>query len=310
MDQRVQSWVVTEQANRDRRAAQWRKARSDIAARDPTVGHASLTYWNRHRWLPGDPSTLLDMLHGFDRGRLVLLNGEVAPHRVVISVSEAIAAFGSAKPASGGWFGHRTSKPASRECLFNPNHQSNHEAPRTKERTMANNNSSDWTDDVVQGLRRLWAEGHSTAEIGRQIGVSKNAVVGKARRLDLPGRPSPIAKKNMPLKRPAKHTTVTRLADIVPVDVTTPTPTRTPVPVRTTAPGTSPIPPKPAAGCIQPQPDETSRSVGRRPGGTCCWPIGEPGTTTFRFCGVSVAPRTAYCPDHACRAYVRRAEAS
>jgi len=29
-------------------------------------------------------------------------------------------------------------------------------------------------------------------EIGRHLGVSKNAVVGKAHRLDLPGRPSPI----------------------------------------------------------------------------------------------------------------------
>lgn len=120
MEQRVQSWVVTEQANRDRRAAQWRKARCDIAARDPTAGHALLTYWNRHRWLPGDPSTLLGMLHGFDRGRLVLLNGEAVPHRIVIPVSEAIAAFGSAKPASGGWFGHRTSKLASPPMPIQP----------------------------------------------------------------------------------------------------------------------------------------------------------------------------------------------
>ena len=50
----------------------------------------------------------------------------------------------------------------------------------------------DWTDDDIQKLRTLWAEGHSTAEIGRRMGVSKNAIVGKAHRLDLPGRPSPI----------------------------------------------------------------------------------------------------------------------
>lgn len=120
MDQRVQNWIVTAQANRDRRAMQWRKARRDIAARDPTVGHALLIYWNRHRWLPGDPSTLLGMLHGFDRGRLVLLNGEAVPHRIVIPVSEPIAAFGSAKPVSGDWFGHRTSKPASPRMPIQP----------------------------------------------------------------------------------------------------------------------------------------------------------------------------------------------
>src|SRR5271166_4367194 len=53
-------------------------------------------------------------------------------------------------------------------------------------------NGFGWTDQVVTRLRSLWAEGHSTAEIGRRLGVSKNAVVGKAHRLDLPARPSPI----------------------------------------------------------------------------------------------------------------------
>ncbi|QCE34421.1 GcrA cell cycle regulator [Acetobacteraceae bacterium] len=50
----------------------------------------------------------------------------------------------------------------------------------------------EWTDDVIEHLRELWAEGHSTAEIGRRLGTTKNAVVGKAHRLKLPTRPSPI----------------------------------------------------------------------------------------------------------------------
>lgn len=50
----------------------------------------------------------------------------------------------------------------------------------------------EWTDEVIERLRTLWAEGHSTAEIGRRLGVSKNAIVGKAHRLDLAARPSPI----------------------------------------------------------------------------------------------------------------------
>jgi GcrA cell cycle regulator len=52
--------------------------------------------------------------------------------------------------------------------------------------------SFDWTADVITRLRDLWDEGHSTAEIGRRIGVSKCAVIGKSHRLDLPPRPSPI----------------------------------------------------------------------------------------------------------------------
>ncbi len=49
-----------------------------------------------------------------------------------------------------------------------------------------------WTDEVVARLRGLWDEGHSTAEIGRRLGTTKNAVVGKAHRLSLPAQPSQI----------------------------------------------------------------------------------------------------------------------
>jgi GcrA cell cycle regulator len=49
-----------------------------------------------------------------------------------------------------------------------------------------------WDDDAIAKLRALWKEGHSTAEIGRRMGASKNMIVGKAHRLDLDARPSPI----------------------------------------------------------------------------------------------------------------------
>ena len=51
---------------------------------------------------------------------------------------------------------------------------------------------SPWTDMTITELERLWNEGRSSAEIARQLNVSKNSVIGKARRLDLPRRPSPI----------------------------------------------------------------------------------------------------------------------
>ncbi|MCQ4161483.1 GcrA family cell cycle regulator, partial [Roseomonas sp. GC11] len=53
----------------------------------------------------------------------------------------------------------------------------------------------EWTAEAIEALRALWAEGHSTAEIGRRMGISKNAVVGKAHRLNLPARPSPIRRE-------------------------------------------------------------------------------------------------------------------
>src|ERR1700689_5675513 len=49
-----------------------------------------------------------------------------------------------------------------------------------------------WDEETIRLLRDLWAQGHSTAEIGRRLGGTKNAIVGKAHRLDLDARPSPI----------------------------------------------------------------------------------------------------------------------
>ena len=51
-----------------------------------------------------------------------------------------------------------------------------------------------WSDASIQRLRELWDEGLPTAEIGRRLDRKKNSVVGKAHRLDLPPRPSPIAR--------------------------------------------------------------------------------------------------------------------
>ena len=57
--------------------------------------------------LPGDPTYLLDMLHGFDSGRLRIVEGQVQPAKVVISVAEAMDMPTAAKPVAGGWLGKR-----------------------------------------------------------------------------------------------------------------------------------------------------------------------------------------------------------
>ena len=60
-----------------------------------------------------------------------------------------------------------------------------------------------WTEEQIDQLKELWSEGLSTSEIGRKLGVTKNAVVGKAHRLGLPPRPSPI-KRATGAKRPTR----------------------------------------------------------------------------------------------------------
>ena len=58
-----------------------------------------------------------------------------------------------------------------------------------------------WTPELIDALQQLWTQGASTAEIGRKLGVSKNAVVGKAHRLKLSARPSPIKRPPEPAQR-------------------------------------------------------------------------------------------------------------
>ncbi len=139
----------------------------------------------------------------------------------------------------------------------------------------------EWTDEAIARLRTLWAEGLSTAEIGRRLNISKNAVVGKAHRLNLPARPSPI-------RRTA--------GDSAPRQVT---------PKRTQGPTLPPLSasvstPVPVLRAIMPTPKP------QQPRTTpCCWPIGEPGKPSFHFCNASAVAGKPYCEEHAAIAYVR-----
>jgi GcrA cell cycle regulator len=181
----------------------------------------------------------------------------------------------------------------------------------------------EWSDDVIGQLRGLWAEGHSTAEIGRRLGVTKNAIVGKAHRLDLPARPSPIRRD--PNAAPVRRTTVRRVEGptLPPLPSTVaesdtgfttfvqhaaaPVQPR-PVIARPVAPS-NPVP-RPVVQAPRPVAPAHPRPVALapRPYGrivTCCWPIGEPGTREFRFCDVPSEPGRPYCEDHVKVAYVK-----
>ena len=170
-----------------------------------------------------------------------------------------------------------------------------------------------WNEETIRQLRALWAEGHSTAEIGRRLGVSKNAIVGKAHRLELDARPSPIrresakpqSERTTPPQRLAGPTLPPLASASVPppvVKIDTPPPRRPVAPVlragaAVPAPAAKVEPP--AVRAVPPQ------TTFRRSAPTCCWPIGEPGTKTFRFCDDLSMPGKPYCDEHAKIAYVR-----
>lgn len=169
-----------------------------------------------------------------------------------------------------------------------------------------------WDDETIRHLKDLWAQGLSTAEIGRRLSVSKNAIVGKAHRLDLDARPSPI-RRDGPKPVPERAPTYPRAAGPTLPPLASAGGASAPPPPSNVQPMRPPpvIGPLPAATPTavrppQPRPVMPSASIhSRRSAPSCCWPIGEPGTKTFRFCDDTSVPGKPYCDEHAKVAYVR-----
>ncbi|MGB0785795.1 MAG: GcrA family cell cycle regulator [Alphaproteobacteria bacterium] len=132
-----------------------------------------------------------------------------------------------------------------------------------------------WTDDDIEKLKKLWSEGHSTAEIGRLIGKSKNAVVGKAHRLNLAARPSPI-----------KKSAVTPKA----IDSPKSAPISMDAPVEM-----APVNSEAVVG---------NSKVKTAQGPSCQWPYGHPDDPSFKFCLRPVVPGKPYCAEHCQIAYI------
>lgn len=151
----------------------------------------------------------------------------------------------------------------------------------------------EWPENLILRLRADWDEGLSASEIARRLGVTKNAVVGKAHRLDLPARPSPIrrdpsaAALRGPRPRRVRGPT---LPPLPATGIATPSPV-TNGNLSPTARSATSLPTSP------PEPAAKGRIV------TCCWPMGEPGTRSFRFCDEPSDPGKPYCEQHAKRAH-------
>lgn len=137
-----------------------------------------------------------------------------------------------------------------------------------------------WTAAELEQVRTLWAEGLTAGQIGERLQRTRNSVLGKVHRLNLPPRPSPLGPRGDGTPQRPKVPRPPRPAPLPPG-------TRTLPPVEHAAPAPSPPPPPPAA------------PLPRR--GTCQWPIGEPRTAGFRFCGDPLwhGTRLPYCETHA-----------
>lgn len=184
----------------------------------------------------------------------------------------------------------------------------------------------DWTAEAIDQLRAFWAEGQSTAEIGRRMGITKNAVVGKAHRLELPARPSPIRRDDTiaasrpaasrQSAAPAAHPLVMPRPSRSEPHRADPTVAQWPAAPAALQPAAQPDPqPGPAASTANTSvrndagmaslPLMVVRPFPRLAGRSCCWPMGDPGTAEFRFCSGDAIAGKPYCQDHAAVAYVK-----
>ncbi len=197
-----------------------------------------------------------------------------------------------------------------------------------------------WTDERIATLTKMWESGATASQIADELGgVSRNAVIGKAHRLGLKARPSPVKTNDAKKAKPAAPRSKTAK----------PVAKHEPARPREAAP---PLPPRPAAASAaipsQPLPNpssDTPRIVSVGPGGflrqgpgdqqapippapprrlvpakpspeiadktslldlndrVCRWPMGHPGEPDFHFCGEKVNPGFPYCVEHCGRAY-------
>jgi|TARA_B000000557_G_scaffold29976_2_gene21921 GcrA cell cycle regulator len=126
-----------------------------------------------------------------------------------------------------------------------------------------NKAQSGWTEDRLAKLRELWDKKLSITKIGEELGVSRNAVAGKAHRLGLEKRQSPIKPSIKPKTQKNEW------------DETL----RGPMPLRLVLRSL-----------------EWSRNK-------CLWPYGDPKNLDFKFCGEPVLSGKPYCLKHCELAY-------
>jgi len=189
-----------------------------------------------------------------------------------------------------------------------------------------------WNDERVETLKKMWGEGQSASQIAKELGgVTRNAVIGKVHRLGLSNRAgsgaaAPAAGAAAP-EAPAQPTPAPKVAASPkarpePEAQATPDPDETPAHAeqadddapraapggrRAIIPAGQPLPPQPSANEIDPdalakvsEVEKAAKklSLMELTERTCKWPIGDPATEDFYFCGLPVQQGKPYCEAH------------
>ncbi len=180
-----------------------------------------------------------------------------------------------------------------------------------------------WTDDRVEILKKMWGEGQSASQIAKELGgVTRNAVIGKVHRLGLsnrtttgataapaaaaPAAPKAETKPKAPAKPAPKPEAEPETAEEPQAEpAAAPRPN---LPARAKIiPAGQPLPPQPSANEISPEAlakvseiEKKSKKIGLMDltERTCKWPVGDPATDDFWFCGLPVQQGKPYCEAH------------
>ena len=190
-----------------------------------------------------------------------------------------------------------------------------------------------WTEERIERLKAMWAQGATASEIADKLGgVSRNAVIGKAHRLGLEARPSPVkpgeekehsAAAAKPAKAeagPARPAPAAEKPQPEPARHIGQPQRQRPQPegmqYRSVGPGgfirqgpgdqQAPIPPAPPRRLVpaKPSPEVADKtSLLELNDRICKWPMGHPGEPDFHFCGEPANPGYPYCVAHCGVAY-------
>lgn len=146
-----------------------------------------------------------------------------------------------------------------------------------------------WTDERTDALRKLWADGLTCSQIAAELGgISRNAVIGKVHRLKLPGRRKRVAARHV------KPATVLKPVALAPRRSLRVGPS-----LRLRLDDQTPI---------EVLADPVGITIMELTVSTCRWPLGDPRSPSFRYCGCQTREGSPYCPAHHRLSHMTRAE--
>lgn len=167
-----------------------------------------------------------------------------------------------------------------------------------------------WTDERVELLKNLWAEGLSASQIAAQLGgISRNAVIGKVHRLKLSSRGRAAPQSAVPKKPAREASSAVRARSVVQTRAVTQIVGATALQSRIETQAEAEV------VVVAPPPGEPVLvPISRRLAltelteRTCKWPIGDPLSEDFHFCGNDAGEASPYCSYHARMAFQPAAE--